>query len=114
MQFGYPAKLKIADLFDKLKPVLEPRHISMGRYMCCTILLLASGLKSTDFRIGEMDIHIRPGFSQLLDQIHCETNESSAELALRFKKGYVVHMHGVFLLSLRFIAKREYNHICCN
>lgn len=106
MQFGFPGKLKITDLFDKLKPALEPRHDSIRNHTCCTILLLASGFKSTDFKIGKSWIHIRPGNLQLLEQIQYEIGESSNELALRFKNGYIVHMHRVFLLGLRFIAKR--------
>lgn len=108
MQFGYPAKIKIADLYDKLEPTLEPRQTSMGKHMCCSVLLLASGFEPKDLRMGDTEIHIRPGHSQLLDQIHCEIKESSVELAKRFKKGFEAHMRRrrVILLRIRFIGRR--------
>lgn len=87
MQFGYPLKIQIADFYNKLKVVSEPRHVSIGNRMCCFIFFLASGFKAEDLKFGKSSIHIRPGNSKLFEKIQIEINNSSPELALKFQKG---------------------------
>lgn len=86
MEFGYPSKVKIADLYNKLEPTLEPCHISLGKNVCCVILLLGSGFESKDFKIGETEVHIRPGNWQKLEEI-----SNGADLAVKFKSGFIAY-----------------------
>lgn len=107
MQFGYPVKIHIADFYNKLKPVLKPRHVSIGDRMCCFIFLLASGFKAEDLKFGKSSIHIRPGNSKLFEKIQTEINGSSLELALKFQKGFVVYMRRICILRLKFVSTRK-------
>lgn len=109
MQFAYPLKINIADLYDHLEIALETRHTSMEKSVCCLILLLGSGFKSEDIRIGQTEIHIRPGYSHLLDQLKCEMDESSLNLKSRFKTGFKAYMRRVTIIRFRFIGKCEWN-----
>lgn len=91
MQFGYPAKIQISYLYDKLKPALKPHHNTMGSALCCFIFLLANGFKADDLKIGKSSINIRPGNSTLLEKLQTEINDFSPELALKFDKEYLAH-----------------------
>lgn len=107
MQFGYPDKILIDDLYHKLEPYLQPRHISIGHRMCCFLFLLANGFKMTDMKIGKSSINIRPGNSKLLEKIQISINGISSESVLEFTHQYVIYERRVLRLRLRFIAKRK-------
>lgn len=108
MQFGYPDKIKISDLYDKLAPVLQSRHTSIGRLRCCLIFLLANGFKAEDLRSGKSSINIRPGNSKLLEKLQIEINDFNPESVLKFNNEFLNHERRVLILRLRFISKRKF------
>lgn len=108
MQIGYPSKVEIVDLYSQLEPNLLPRHTSIGKMMCCRIFLLAIGFQFKDFKLGKSEIHIRPGKSQLLDQMYREMKEFNGELALQFNKGVKAYKSRIFYARLKFLGARQY------
>lgn len=92
MQFGYPNKIPIIDLFEKLKPYLEPRHISIGVNNCCELFLLSIGFLSKDFKLGKTEIHFRPVNFHVMDRINVEFTQSKNQIEFKFEKGFNAFM----------------------
>lgn len=107
MQFGYPDKIPMNVLYDKLKPILQPRHTSLDSRICCLIFMIASGFKAGDLKIGQSSINIRAGNSQLLEKVLIEINGISSELTLKFNSEYVIFMRRTIFIKFRFIGKRK-------
>lgn len=113
MQFGYPSKINIDDLYSQLEPNLQPhRHLDrrffIGKVMCCRILLLSAGFQLGDFKLAKSEFHIRPGKSQLLDQMYNGVKKFSADLALKFDKGVKAYKFRIFYIRLKFLSARQY------
>lgn len=94
-----------------MEKFLEPRHVLLGKNVCCHILFLASGFKANEFKIGKTDILIRPGKNHLLDKLHADISHSKQSLELRFKVGYRKFMCRVYFLALRFIGKGTFSYL---
>lgn len=108
MELGYPIKIPIAELFQKLQPYLEQRHISIGSNVCCRIFLLAIGFLSEDFKFGKTEIHFRPGRKHLLDLLNVEFQKSKNDITVRFKKGFISFMRRSLFISIRFMGACMY------
>lgn len=91
MQFGYPSKIQIDDLYDKLQPILKHHHNSIGSSLCCFIFLLASGFNAEDLKVGKSSINVRPGNSKLLEKLQIEINDLSPDLASKFDEEFLNH-----------------------
>lgn len=92
MQTGFPTKIPIAELFQKLQPYTKPNHLSIGINNCCRIFLIANKLLSKNFKFGKAEIHIRPGQSHLLYSMNIAIQRSNDEIAFKFKKGFNAFM----------------------
>lgn len=104
MQFGYPSKVDIVGLYNQIAPNLQPRHTSIGKMMCCQIFLLASNFQIKDFKLGKSEIHIRPGKSQLLDQMYRGIEEFNGELASKFNRGVRAYKLRIFYTRLKILG----------
>lgn len=107
MQYGYPTKVDIVDLYNQLEPNLSPRHISIGRIMCCKFFLLASGFRFQDFKMGKSEIHIRSEKSQLLDQMRHGMYQFNDEIALKFNEKVKAYKLRIFLIRFTFLGARK-------
>lgn len=76
MQIGFPLKISISELMRQMETFLEPRHISVGKNVCLSIVLSVVGFKTNEFKIGKTDILIRPGKTHLLDKLNHELRYS--------------------------------------
>lgn len=112
MQMGYPSKIQIEKLFEKIEVLLDPRHVSVGKNMCCQIFLLGSGFQFENFKFGRTEVRIRAGKFHLLDnifdKISKQGNESTKLHALKFKRGFVAFRCRVLFLRLRFLGARTF------
>lgn len=99
MKIGFPLKIKKTELMEKCQ--LESRHISIGVDMCCRILLLASGFKVDEFKIGYEEVHFRSGICHLLDEI-LESNKEA--LTLKLNKGFSAFQRRMIYLRLLIIG----------
>lgn len=108
IQFGYPIKIKIADLYAKLEPILKPHHLKLGQNKCCQILLLEYGFELRDFKFGKIDIHIRAGKSHRLDHLQQKMEQFKEEVATQFRSGFIAYMRRIHIICLQFIGAREY------
>lgn len=111
IETGYPKKVKMNELYGKVAPLLEPRHASIAVEYFCTLILIASGLEQTDFKIGKSDIHIRAGSSDKIDQIICNADQSNNELIAsfvqKFKKQFRKFYCRSIIIALKFSAARK-------
>lgn len=107
MNLGYPIKISIAELFEKLQPYLEQRHISFGANNCCQIYLLANGFESNEFKFGKTEIHIRPGKLDLLNRMNAEFQEMNNEIAVKFKKRFIASIRRSLFICIRFCGAGE-------
>lgn len=106
MEVGFPTKIEMDKLLEKIKPSLENRHIAVGLKSCCLILLLSYGLQKTDFVFGKTMVHFRPGKQQFLDKFNQDLKEDSIENVMsKFKKGFVAFMIRVFHIRFVFLAQ---------
>lgn len=105
MQTGFPSKMKKTKLIKICQSFLEPRHLSIGTDMCCHILLLASGFKRDEFKIGREEIHIRSGKSHFLDEILEANDKVLRTLALKFNKGFVAFQCRIIYIRLCVFGK---------
>lgn len=107
-QLGYPIKIQIAELFQKLQPYLEQRHISIGANNCCKIFLFANKFMPEDFKFGKTEIHFRPGKFGLLDQMNNEFQLSNnCHIAAKFRTGFISFMRRILSIRIRFISACE-------
>lgn len=104
MQIGYPSKVGIFDLYNQLIPYLKPRHYLIGEKMCCRIFLLANGFQPKDFKLGTSKIHIRPGKSQLLDQMYQNIKEFNGELSSQFDKYVKAYKLRICYANFKFLG----------
>lgn len=97
MRMGYPTKTSIAEYYQKLQFILEPRYTSIGITNCCRIFLLANGLVSKDFKIGKTNIHLRQG--RKLPE--CLDNKA---LTKKLKVEFKAFMRRMIYIRIKFIG----------
>lgn len=104
MQFSYPIKISISELFEKLQTILEPRHISLGAVNCCRIFLVANGVSSNEFKFGKTEVHIRPGH-----QLPAfDASQLSIDELTKINQEFKFFMYRILKIRFKFLAKREY------
>lgn len=104
MQFGYPIKISINELFTKLQSHLEARHISIGAKNCCIVFLLSCGFGAKDFKIGKTEVHIRTGNFQLMDSLNEKFEQHNNDITVKFKEGFHVFMRRVLFKAFWFVG----------
>lgn len=108
MQSGFPLKVAISEIMRQMQTILEPRHISLGKNVCCHILFSAAGFKHNEFKIGKTEVLIRSGKSLLLDTLNYQLKYSKKELEQKFKTSFLDFMRNVLLTRLQFLGKRKF------
>lgn len=104
MQFSYPIKKDISELFKELQPILESRHKSFGAVNCCRLFLYAKGFSSKDFKIGKRDIHIRPGYqTSALD-----TSPLSFDDVIKIKQEFKFFMRRILKIRMKFLGQSRF------
>lgn len=69
MQFGYPERLNIDQVYSSFKPKYKLwKGVSSDRKEFCSNLLLSNGFDNTDFKFGMEFIFLRKKCSALLDK----------------------------------------------
>lgn len=108
MQIGFPAKVEISALLNQMDAFLRPREISLGKNLCCNILLLAVGFKPNEFKIGKTEILIRPGKNYLIDKLNDEIRHSKNEIELRFKASFLNFMRRILYARFQLLGKSKF------
>lgn len=100
--------MNIEELFQKIRPYLEERHISIGGVNCCRIFLLANGFSSKNVKFGKTEIHIRSEHSNLVHSMNMELQTSGGEITSKFKKSFNDYIRHKIYISLRFMGIRKF------
>lgn len=106
MQSGYPVKMSISELFQKLKPYLESHHFSIGPGLCCLIFLLSSGFLPTDFKLSKTELNFRPAKCYLLDTVEAEFCKPTKNIGGNFKRKFYTFICRTIYIKIRFIGAR--------
>lgn len=108
IQLGFPLKVQISEIFEKLAPFLEHRHRSCGIQLCCQIFLLAIGFQYNDFKIGKTEIHIRPGKPDIFAKMQNAMREpNDDDIGRMFKREFVAFRLRVVGIKVRFFHARK-------
>lgn len=104
IEFGYPMKISIAELYQKLLTYLEPRHILIGSKNCCLLFLLANGFLNKDFKLGKTEILIRAEKTILFQSLYAAFENMNNDIKVKFNTKYIKTRRSIIQIKVRSIG----------